>query len=101
MSQKNLNDIYITNIPVVSKTTSIFSPTCTELTKSHSVITKMTIPETVTNDPDTYIGFMRMFKPEFQQNIVEENAFSGSRVTSYVCDGVPKHHQSIHHIIAI
>ena len=36
----------------------------------------MTIPDKVTNHSDRYIGLMRMSKPEFHQNIVEEYALS-------------------------
>ena len=92
MAQKNLNDIYITNIPAVSKTSSgqirqsareveeelidFFSNLFRANQEPFGYITKMTIPDKVANHPDTYIGFMRMSKPEFHQNIVENYALS-------------------------
>ena len=54
----------------------------------------MTNPDNVTNHPDTYIGFMRMSRPESHKTIVESYALSKLKNHFYVWDGVPKHHHT-------
>ena len=102
MADKNLNDIYITNIPAVRTTNSgqmrlsareveqelieFFSNLFRLIQEPFGVITKMTIPDKVANHPDTYIGFMRISRPESHKTIVESYALSKFK-SHFLCLG--------------